>query len=138
MVYNKPGSPTEHTDTVIDADFRLRPERYLYPTVRGRCPETENRRYWCYMRVVELSASIHKFAKAQVHDLKYVIPSKNWKEKMLAFYYFKFSMTYFNLKTWNKKIESLSIKIWHKIKTCASFNESAPICSYNYICIRYC
>ena len=33
MVYNKPGNQTEHTDTVIDADFRLRLWRYQYPTV---------------------------------------------------------------------------------------------------------
>ena len=33
LVYNKPGGQTEHTDTVIDADFRLRPWRYKYPTV---------------------------------------------------------------------------------------------------------
>ena len=33
MVYCKPGGQTEHVDTVIDADFRLRPWRYQYPTV---------------------------------------------------------------------------------------------------------
>ena len=33
LVYNKPGGQTEHTDTVIDADFKRRPWRYLYPTV---------------------------------------------------------------------------------------------------------
>ena len=33
MVYNKPGGQTEHIETVIDADFRLRLWRYQYPTV---------------------------------------------------------------------------------------------------------
>ena len=35
MVYNNPGGQTEHTNTVIDADFRLRPWRYKYPIVRN-------------------------------------------------------------------------------------------------------
>ena len=33
LVYNKQGGQTKLGDTTIDADFRLRPWRYEYPTV---------------------------------------------------------------------------------------------------------
>ena len=34
LLYDKQGGQTELGDTVIDADFRLRPWRYKYSTVR--------------------------------------------------------------------------------------------------------
>ena len=35
LVYIKPGGQTEHTETVIDADFRIRLWHYKYPIVKG-------------------------------------------------------------------------------------------------------
>ena len=39
LAYNEPVGQIEQSDTVIEANFRLRPWRYKYPTVHGMVSE---------------------------------------------------------------------------------------------------